>query len=93
VTRERDIESALVRSVRARGGKAYKFTSPAQRGVPDRIVCLPEWERPVFVELKAPGRKPTKLQLHEHRVLRRLNQHVVVVDSHQAIDELLESDR
>ena len=31
---EKDIESYLVKIVRANGGEAYKFSSPARRGVP-----------------------------------------------------------
>ena len=50
---ERDIERWLVKSVEALGGKAYKFKSPNQRGVADRIVCMPNGET-WFVELKRP---------------------------------------
>lgn len=48
---EKEIEAYLVGAVRAMGGIAYKFVSPAHRGVSDRVVCLPEgvvW----FVEVK-----------------------------------------
>lgn len=57
---ERDIEKYLVAEVRKRGGEAYKFTSPAMRGVADRLVVMPGavW----FVELKRPGGKLTPLQ-------------------------------
>ena len=37
---EKDIEAYLVRKIKERGGVAYKFTSPAHRGVADRVVCL-----------------------------------------------------
>jgi hypothetical protein len=37
---EKDIEKHLVWAVELFGGKAYKFTSPANRGVADRIVVL-----------------------------------------------------
>lgn len=40
--REKDVEERLRRKVRSElGGIAYKFTSPARRSVPDRLVCLP----------------------------------------------------
>ena len=59
--RESTIEKHLVAKVKAMGGMAYKFTSPAHRGVADRVVCLPDgstW----FVELKAPGGRLSELQ-------------------------------
>jgi hypothetical protein len=58
---ERHVEAYLVKAVRERGGEAYKFTSPAMRGVADRLVVMPSgvvW----FVELKRPGGKRTPLQ-------------------------------
>lgn len=41
----------------------YKFSSPSNRGVPDRILVFPGG-RVVFVEFKAPGKEPTALQQH-----------------------------
>lgn len=84
---EKDIESYLVKRVRANGGEAYKFSSPARRGVPDRIVILPTG-RVVFVELKAPGKTATKLQEKEHARLSNLGQEVLVIDSKEACDAL-----
>ena len=49
--RESRIESRLVRMVRDRGGLCYKFVSPGNPGVPDRIVITPAG-RTVYVELK-----------------------------------------
>ena len=50
---EKDIERALVDSVRKQGGLCLKWTCPGWVGVPDRIVLLPGG-RVVFVELKRP---------------------------------------
>lgn len=58
---EKQIEAYLVKSVRRIGGVAYKFTSPAHRGVADRVVCLPGG-RVVMVELKAPNGRLSPLQ-------------------------------
>ena len=58
---EKEIEAYLVGAVRAMGGIAYKFTSPAHRGVSDRVVVLPEgivW----FVELKTETGRLSPLQ-------------------------------
>lgn len=85
---EKDIEKYLVSQVRISNGKAYKWTSPGNDGVPDRIVIWHDG-RIVFVELKAPGRKPTPIQLSKHNELRRLKQTVVVLDSREAVDSFI----
>lgn len=87
--RERDIEKYLREEVKAIGGRAYKFVSPGNAGVPDRIVVLPGG-RVVFVELKAPGKKPTKLQLAQQRRLQALGCDVRVIDGLEQVDKLLE---
>ena len=85
---EKDIETYLVRRVKSIGGEAYKFTSPARRGVPDRVVVLPSGAV-IWVELKAPGRLPTILQAKEHARLSTLGQRVVVVDSKEGVDAII----
>lgn len=49
--KESQIEKRLVQLVCQRGGLCYKFVSPGNRGVPDRIVITPDG-RVFFVELK-----------------------------------------
>ena len=49
--KESAIEAKLVRMVRDKGGLCYKFVSPGNPGVPDRIVITPDG-RSVYVELK-----------------------------------------
>lgn len=85
---EKDIETYLVRRVKSIGGEAYKFTSPARRGVPDRVVVLPSGSV-IWVELKAPGKLPTILQAKEHARLSTLGQRVVVVDSKEGVDAII----
>lgn len=87
--RERDIENYLRDKVKAAGGTAYKFTSPGNNGVPDRMVILPG-NCITFVELKARGGRPTALQLVQHRRFRALGCDVRVIDSKQRVDELLQ---
>jgi hypothetical protein len=77
---ECDIESALVKRVKELNGLCEKFTSPGRRSVPDRIVTLPG-NVVIFVEVKAPGKKPTKLQLRDHQRRRALGCDVRVIDS------------
>ena len=64
--RERDIELKLRDAVKAVGGLCWKFTSPGTSGVPDRIVLMPKG-RIAFVETKAPGDVPRKIQLKRHK--------------------------
>jgi hypothetical protein len=58
---EAEIERYFVQRVKALGGYAYKFRSVSQRGVADRIACMPNGEA-WFVELKKPGGKLSPLQ-------------------------------
>lgn len=83
--RERDIEAYLVRRVEEAGGRAYKFTSPNRRNVPDRLVLWPGGHAE-FVECKAPGNEPTAGQWREIDRLRALDFEVWVVDSIHAIE-------
>lgn len=77
---ERKIERALVYRVKELGGTCEKFVSPGRRSVPDRIVTLPGGKI-IFVELKAPGNKPTELQLRDHARRRALGCDVRVIDN------------
>lgn len=58
---EKEIEAHLVKRMKEIGGECYKWSSPGNRGVPDRICFFPNGSV-VFVELKKPGKKPTELQ-------------------------------
>lgn len=86
--REASIERRLSRKVKAAGGLALKFTSPGWAGAPDRLVLLPGGKI-VFVELKAPGRKPRPIQLKRHEELRALGFEVEVIDSPEGVDEFM----
>ncbi|SDW31021.1 VRR-NUC domain-containing protein [Paenibacillus sp. PDC88] len=87
--RENKIEAYLRQKVKDLGGIAYKFVSPGNSGVPDRLVLLPGG-RTLFVELKAPGKKPTKLQLMQHKRIQGLDHKVHVLDSKESVDEWLQ---
>lgn len=78
--RESELERRFRRLAMQAGGKAYKFVSPGNDGVPDRIVVLPGG-RIGFVELKRPGEIPRKLQQFQLGELERLGCYTAVVDS------------
>lgn len=83
--REREIESYFVKRVKQRSWSAMKFVSPSMTGVPDRLILRPGGHAE-FVELKAPGEKPTPRQLRVHAQLRGLGFKVSVLDSFAAIE-------
>lgn len=86
--RETQMEEYLTSQVRAQGGMALKFVSPGCTGVPDRIVILPEGLIG-FLELKAPGEKPRKDQLHRMSQLKQLGCIVGWADSREKVDGFL----
>ena len=68
--RESTIEGRLVWMVRARGGLCYKFTSPGNPGVPDRIVITPDG-RTIYVELKTEIGRLAQIQKWQHEEMRK----------------------
>lgn len=87
--REKEIESALVRAVKARGGLAIKFVSPGLSGVPDRLVLMPGGHV-AFIELKAPGRKMRPLQVRRAKQLGALGFRVFCIDSKEGIGGVID---
>ena len=87
--REREIEEKLRLESQKRGGLAMKFVSPGLVGMPDRIVILPQGKIG-FVELKAPGEKPRKIQVRRMEQLRKLGFPVYVLDDKEKIGEVLD---
>lgn len=86
--RERDVENYLREKVKKAGGIAYKFESPGNAGVPDRLVLFPNGKIH-FVELKAPGKKPTNIQLAQHRKFNKMGFEVLVIDSKEGVDKFI----
>lgn len=94
--RESQIETYLRERVEAVGGLCYKFVSPGRKNVPDRIVLIGSDmgltpTKTVFVELKAPGKKPTPGQLREHERLRERGFRVEVIDTKEGVDAFMAS--
>jgi hypothetical protein len=58
---EREIENRVVKYAKDRKFLAYKFTSPSNRSVPDRLLISPTGKI-FFIEFKRKGKLPTKLQ-------------------------------
>lgn len=88
---EKEIENYLVRKIKKLKGIAYKFTSPGNSGVPDRLCLLPNGVI-FFVELKSTGKKPRALQVNQIAKIAKLGQRVYVVDSKEMIDGMLKNE-
>ena len=86
--REKNVESKLVKAVKAMGGLAPKFISPGLDGVPDRLVLLPGGKM-AFIELKAPDEKLRPLQVRRKRQLESLGFLVYCMDRPEQIGVIL----
>ena len=87
--RERDIEKKMLNAIRKMGGEAFKWVSPGNDGVPDRIVMLPGG-RLIFVELKADRGRLSPVQKIQIRRIQKLGQDVEVVQGMDGLEEFLE---
>lgn len=87
--RESEVEKLLVDGIRKMGGRAFKWVSPGNDGVPDRIVVLPGLPA-VFVELKTTIGKLTPLQKVQLKRLRDMGQAVRVLYGEHEVAMFLE---
>ena len=86
--REREAEQRLVAGVKALGGRAYKWNSPGNAGVPDRIVILPGGYV-FFVEVKRTGGEVRTVQRSQLKRLRRIGCSVWVLYGTEEVVEFL----
>jgi hypothetical protein len=82
---EKEIEKYLVWHVETAGGMAYKFASPSQRGVADRVVCMPDGQT-WFIELKRPQGRLSELQQLFAKEMKVLNQKYACLWSKEMVD-------
>lgn len=90
--RESEIEKILVDGIRKLGGRAFKWVSPGNDGVPDRIVVLPGYPA-IFVEMKTVTGKPTSLQRVQIERLQKMGQDVRVLYGEKETRTFLEECR
>ena len=83
---EKAIERLFVRKVQERGGLSYKFVSPGNIGVPDRIVITPSGEV-LFVELKTETGRLSPVQEHQLERLRRQNCNAIVLYGKEEVEK------
>ena len=77
--RESTIEMNCSKLAKDNGWLGFKFSSPQQRGVTDRLFIRDG--QTVYVEFKAPGKLPTKYQLHVISKIRDQGATVHIIDS------------
>jgi hypothetical protein len=64
---ERSLEKLLNKLVTEEGGLSFKLSPVYVKGLPDRLVL--HKGRAIFVEMKAPGKVASRMQLHIHAKL------------------------
>lgn len=87
---EKDIEKAVCAYAKKLGCLVYKFVSPGQRGVPDRMIILP-FGTVVFIEFKTPQGKLSPIQEREIAKLREKGIRTHVVNNAETGKRLLDS--
>jgi len=91
---EKNTEKYLREQVEKLGGRAYKWISPGNLGVPDRI-CLFPFGLIVFVEVKAEGKTvvPNSPQARRLTEINRFGFIIAVVDTKAKVDYIIDKVR
>lgn len=87
--KESQIENRLVRMVRERGGLCYKFVSPSNPGVPDRIVITPGGKT-IYIELKTEVGSLQRIQEWQIAEMRKRGADVRVIKGMEAARAFVE---
>jgi hypothetical protein len=85
--KESIIERELKNKIQQLGGICLKWSSPGNRGVPDRIILYQG--DVIFVELKRPGQKLRPLQEYQRRKFQELGVDIEVIDSMEGVEEFV----
>lgn len=87
--RESEIEAKLKNAIENVGGKFFKFVSPGNDGVPDRIVIL-KGGKVLFVELKTSTGRLSPIQRYQIKKLEDLGCKVYVVKGPDEAEKFIE---
>lgn len=89
---EKAIERYLVEQASNNGLLCLKYYNPNMAGYPDRLLLIPGGKT-YWVELKSKGKKPSQLQSRRMAELIAMGFPVAVIDSKDAVDELIKSNK
>jgi hypothetical protein len=84
---EKSIERYLVKKVNELNGKIYKLESCQLNGLPDRMTLYKG--QCIFVELKKPNGKLSRLQEHRIKQIKEQGFKCLVINSKRKVDELI----
>ena len=88
--REVTVEAHLCKRIKELGGKAYKFKSPQNAGVPDRLCVLPAG-LVFFIEVKRGLGKLSPLQVATLNDMANKGHYVAVVYTKEQVDGLVKT--
>jgi hypothetical protein len=89
---ESKIEEWLNKQIKSLGGKSYKFVSPGNPGVPDRIYLLPDG-RVYFVELKRVIGKLSNVQVWQREQFQTMGTEIRVIYGMEQAKEFIDEIR
>lgn len=89
---ESEIEKRLRDEIRNLGGLCFKWASPGNRGVPDRIVILKTGDV-YFVELKTEIGRLSKIQIEQIRRLEKRHANVRVIYGMDGLENFMKEVR
>lgn len=90
--KESQIEARLIKMVRNLGGLCYKFVSPGNPGVPDRLLILPGG-RVIFIELKTEVGRLAHIQEWQLDEMRKRGADVRVLKGLEQVKQFVEEVR
>lgn len=85
---EKLLEQTVNRTVKTLGGWSIKLVPLYIAGLPDRLILMPGG-RAYFAEIKTTGQKPRPIQLSIKRKLEAVGFTVFIVDSKEAISNMV----
>ena len=87
---EKDIEAWLNRKIKELGGLSFKFVSPCNPGVPDRIYIFPGG-KVYFVELKTEIGRMSNIQKWQRERLLQMGCHFYLVKGMEQAREFIKT--
>lgn len=84
---EKELEKYLTEKIKTIGGLAYKFVSPGNAGVPDRIIVTNN--KVTFVELKTSKGYVSPQQIKQISKLTDRGMDVFIIRTKEQVDELI----